>query len=66
MRPRVRDIRYCYICKDSTSHVRGGEFTDWQCDSKMCQERRIRALRTQQGNTDGDQSPTTQPTQAPN
>lgn len=45
MKPRQRDIRYCYGCKNTTSHVRGGEFTDWQCDSRMCQERRLKALR---------------------
>lgn len=60
MRPRVRDIRYCYDCKESTSHVRGAEFADWTCDSHQCKERRARkqnpdnaAVVRDRGDTDG-------------
>ena len=39
---RSRDLRYCYHCEETTEHIRGGEFTEWVCDSAKCKYRRAR------------------------
>ena len=56
MTPRSRNNQYCYTCHATTWHIRGVEFNDWVCDSRECQERRLKALRiAQQGIPDGNQ-----------